>query len=72
MLTKKKLLAEITRVEKAFLEFKMNSQIKIKELEEALIKRGQDIDHIADTLDYQLPRNKEKIIEKKIEDQNKN
>lgn len=34
MITKKKLLAEINRIEKAFAEFKMNTQLKIKELEE--------------------------------------
>ena len=36
MVTKKKLLAEISRIEKAFLEFKMNTQLKIKELEEKI------------------------------------
>ena len=63
MLTKKKLKAEIARLEKDFLTFKMNVQLKFKELEEGTQEPEPSTPE---------PQPKEKVIEKHIEDQNKN
>lgn len=54
MLTKKKLLAEINRIEKAFLEFKMNTQLKVKELEENIALKDKVIADLKDTIDSQM------------------
>ena len=66
MLTKKKLLAEIQRVEKEFLAFKMNMQIKTQEIESAVTETSKKA-----TETKPATGKKEKTIEKKKEEQSK-
>ena len=54
MITKKKLLAEINRIEKAFVEFKMNTQLKVKELEDNLALKDKAIFDLKETLADQM------------------
>lgn len=46
MITKKALKKALTELEKAFLEFKMNTQIKVKELEEKLGSRDAVLEEL--------------------------
>lgn len=46
MITKKSLKKALTELEKAFLEFKMNTQIKVKELEEKLESRDAVLEEL--------------------------
>ena len=54
MITKKKLKAELERIELAFNKFKENTQFKFKEMEENLAKKDKEIYDLKDTIADQM------------------